>query len=63
MTDDTSFFAWRKKKPLLLKIAFVLILVGFVLGYIGGVSGNTPLIVGAFVLWGAAGAVSFLMKS
>ena len=59
MTDDTIFLAWRKKKFLLLKIAFVLILAGFVLGYIGGVSGNMPLMIGAFTLWGMAGAATF----
>jgi len=63
MTDDTGFFAWRKKKYLLLQIAFMLFLVGFVLGYTGGVSGDMPLIVGAFALWGAAAAVAALIKS
>jgi len=63
MTDDTGFSAWRKKKPLLLKIAFVLIFAGFALGYTGGVSGNTALIAGAFALWGAAGVVAVLIKS
>jgi len=63
MTGDTGFFAWRKKKFLLLKIAFMLFLVGFVLGYTGGISGNTPLIVGAFALWGAAATVAALIKS
>ena len=63
MVETKSFFAWRKKRPLLLKISFVLILAGFVLGYSGGVSGNTFLITAAFLLWGGAGAVSLLMKS
>ena len=61
--DDNSFLAWRKKKPLLLKISLALILAGFVLGYTGGVNGSTPLIAGAFALWGAAGAASFFIKS
>ena len=63
MADDNGFLAWRKKKFLLLQISFALILAGFVLGYIGGVSGNTPLIIGAFALWGAAGAAAFLIKN
>ena len=63
MADDSTFLAWRKKKSLLLKTAFVLILAGFVLGYTGGVSGSVPLIAAAFILWGAAGAASFLIKS
>ena len=60
MADDTTFLAWRKKKSLLLKAAFGLTLAGFVLGYIGGVSGNAFLIAGAFALWGAAGAAALL---
>ena len=59
---DIPFLAWRKKKSLLLKIAFALILAGFALGYAGGVSGNAPLVVCAFVLWGAAGAAAFLIQ-
>jgi len=62
MADGATFLAWRKKKSLLLKTAFVLILAGFALGYAGGVSGNTPLIACAFVLWGTAGAVAFLIQ-
>jgi len=60
---DTGFSAWRRKKPLLLKIAFALIFAGFGLGYTGGVSGNTLLIAGAFALWGAAAGVAVLIKS
>jgi hypothetical protein len=64
MADNTtSFLAWRKKKTLLLKVSFVLILAGFALGYTGGVSDSTPLTACAFVLWGAAGTISFLIKS
>jgi len=63
MTDDSTFLAWRKKKPLLLKIAFTLLLAGFVLGYTGGASDSMPLIAGAFALWGAAGITALLMKS
>ena len=63
MTDDSGFSVWRKKKPLLLKIAFALILGGFVLGYSGGVSDSMPLIAGAFALWAAAGAVALWIKN
>ena len=63
MVDDATFFAWRKKKSLLLKAAFGLILAGFVLGYIGGVSDSALLIAGAFVLWGVAGAAAFVIKN
>jgi hypothetical protein len=63
MADNTSFLAWRRKKPLLLKIAFWLILAGFALGYTGGVSGSAPLVACAFALWGAAGAAAFLIKT
>jgi uncharacterized membrane protein len=64
MADDTkSFLAWRKKKSLLLKISFALILAGFALGYTGGVNGSTPLIACAFALWGAAGTAALLVKS
>ena len=60
---DNAFLAWRKKKTLLLKMSLALVLAGFVLGYAGGVSGNILLIALAFVLWGAAGAAAFLIKS
>ena len=63
MADDTAFLAWRKKKNLLLKTAFVLILAGFGLGYAGGDSGSAPLLAAAFALWGAAGAAAFLIKN
>jgi hypothetical protein len=61
MADNAAFLALRKKKPLLLKTAFVLILAGFVLGYIGGVSDSAPLIAAAFTLWGAAGAAALAL--
>ena len=58
-----SFWAWRKKKPFLLKVACALIVAGFVFGYTGGISGNSPCIVAAFALWSLAGAVALSIKS
>ena len=63
MIDKATFLAWRKKRPLLLKISFVLILAGFALGYAGGVNDNAPLVFLAFLLWGGAGAASLMIKS
>ena len=69
MTTETkapaqNAFAWRKsKRPLLLKISFGLILVGFVLGYNGGVNGSAFLTTAAFAVWGAAGVLAAIVKS
>jgi hypothetical protein len=59
-----SVFAWRKtRRPLLLKIAFVLVLTGFTLGYNGGVYDNASVITLAFAVWGVAAALAILVKS
>ena len=66
MTVNKSILSpvpWRKaKRPLLLRIAFFLILAGFAAGYCGGVNGSTPLIACAFTFWGAASALALAVK-